>query len=109
MEGSNCFTDRNCDQAGLVLPIAEYSHQGGHCSITGGYVYRGTEQPTLDGVYFYGDFCSGAIWGLRLGNEPVLLLETDLAISSFGEDEAGEVYVVDLRGAVYRIVAESNM
>jgi glucose/arabinose dehydrogenase len=109
MEGSNCFTDRNCDQTGLVLPIAEYGRQGGHCSITGGYVYRGTEQPTLDGVYFYGDFCSGAIWGLRLGNEPVLLLETDLAISSFGEDEAGEVYVVDLRGAVYRIVAESNM
>ena len=106
MEGFHCFTNRNCDQTGLVSPIAEYDHQDGNCSITGGYVYRGVRQPALDGLYFYGDFCSGNIWGLRLGGEPALLLQTDLSISSFGEDEAGELYVVDLRGGIYQVMAK---
>jgi hypothetical protein len=65
MEGAHCFAD-GCEPASqnLVLPIAEYDHGQG-CSITGGYVYRGSQFPALNGVYFYGDYCSGIIWALR--------------------------------------------
>lgn len=106
-EGLHCFQSPGCDTAGLTLPIAEYGHQG-RCSITGGYVYRGQDQPGLTGLYFYGDYCSGEIWVLRHQQdaEPQIQLvaRSGLGISSFGEDEAGELYVTDLRGgAVYRI------
>jgi len=104
MEGLHCFTERNCDTAGLTLPIAEYSHAEGGCAVTGGYVYRGSAYPALNGLYLYGDFCSGKIWGLRVGDRPTLLLDSELSISSFGEDEAGEVYLVDLQGAIYQLV-----
>jgi glucose/arabinose dehydrogenase len=111
MEGFHCLSRSDCDQTGLILPIAEYSHQQG-CSVTGGYVYRGNQFPALDSVYLYADFCSGKIWGLRLGGEPVELsempsgvLDTDLPISSFGEDETGEVYLVSFQGEVYRVVS----
>jgi glucose/arabinose dehydrogenase len=109
MEGRHCFRpSTGCDQSGLVLPIAEYSHEDG-CSVTGGYVYRGDASPALRGVYVFGDFCSGTIWGLAAGGpdlqEPFVLAQTDHAISSFGEDEAGEVYLTDLAsGEVLRIV-----
>jgi glucose/arabinose dehydrogenase len=86
-------------------PIAEYSHAGGACSVTGGYVYRGTNIPALAGFYIFGDYCNGRLWTLvrfggawRLG----LLRDTSYLISSFGEDDAGELYLVDLKGAVYR-------
>ena len=84
---------------------AEYSHDGGNCSVTGGYVYRGEKIPSLQGFYFYGDYCSGKLWSLvRLVGQwhASAILDTDLLISSFGEDEAGELYIVDLRGALYR-------
>jgi glucose/arabinose dehydrogenase len=104
MEGAHCFNPpRNCDRQGLELPVAEYANAGGRCSVTGGYVYRGSAIPRLKGMYVYGDFCSGEIFGLR-GTGQRVLLETRLAISSFGEDEAGEVYVVDHRGGVYRLI-----
>ncbi len=112
MEGTHCFpATAACDKSGLTLPVADYSHQGGHCSITGGYVYRGRLFPALDGVYLYGDFCSGQIWGLTqtaAGTwQSSPLLDSDLGISSFGEDEAGELYVTDLRGGrVYQVVME---
>jgi glucose/arabinose dehydrogenase len=112
MEASHCFEPSSgCDLEGLTLPVAEYEHTQG-CSITGGYVYRGTGYPQMAGVYFFGDFCTGNIWGLRQtssgGWQMALLLETDLTIASFGEDSAGEMYVVDYNsGTVYRLVGSS--
>lgn len=111
LEGQHCFNPRECDPTSLdvVLPVAEYDHGQG-CSVTGGYVYRGARFPGLTGIYFYGDFCSGTIWGLR--HEPdgrwseLELLRTDVSISSFGQDAAGEVYVVDHQGNIFQIVRE---
>lgn len=110
MEATHCFEPpTGCDAGGLELPVAEYDHSQG-CSITGGYVYRGTRYPELEGVYFFGDFCSGNIWGLRQEKSGewsmALLLDTDLTISSFGEDAAGEVYVIGYGdGTIYRLTA----
>jgi glucose/arabinose dehydrogenase len=104
MEGAHCFLPREgCAQKGLVPPVAEYAHEKGRCSITGGYVYRGARLPSLDGAYLYGDYCSGEIFSLVNGVQQILL-STDLSISSFGQDQEGELYVVDHGGAVYRIV-----
>jgi hypothetical protein len=88
--------------------VAEYSHSEGGCSITGGYVYRGSALPEWQGVYLYGDYCSGFVWGLiRPGGvwQSRLLFQTGLRLSSFGEDEQGELYIADLQGAVYRLVS----
>jgi glucose/arabinose dehydrogenase len=105
MEGAHCYKPARCDGQGLELPVAEYANASGRCSVTGGYVYRGTGMPALAGTYVYGDFCSGEVFALRDGRQRVLLA-TRLAISSFGEDEAGEIYVVDHRGGgVYRLIA----
>ncbi len=105
MEGSKCFRPTNCDTRGLEMPVAEYGRDGG-CSVTGGYVYRGSRQPALYGAYLYADFCSGKIWALRHDGaavtEQMLIADTGLSISSFGEDESGEVYVLTFEGAVYR-------
>lgn len=107
MEGRHCFEPRRgCDPTGLDLPIHEYGHELG-CSITGGYVYRGRRIPSLVGWYLFGDYCSGRIWALRREGSGVVvqeLLKSSLSISSFGEDEAGELYVCDhLGGRIYRI------
>ncbi len=91
---------RPSSRRGLTFPVAEYSHDLGF-SITGGYVYRGTRYPTMAGVYFFGDFGSGRIWGLRRIEGAWryrLLANTDLGISSFGEDRDGNLYVCDLNG-----------
>lgn len=107
MEGAHCFLPADCDPEGLVLPVTEYEHQGGDCSVTGGFVYRGESHPDLQGIYVYGDFCSGRIRGLRRDGdgawESVILLASGLQISSFGEDEDGELYVADYRGTLHRI------
>lgn len=107
MEGAHCFNGETCNQAGLVLPVAEYDHTGGNCSVTGGFVYRGSKYPALQGVYFYGDLCSGRLWGLRrVGTDwqNQLLLDTALVITTFGEDEAGNLYVADFAtGDLYSI------
>jgi glucose/arabinose dehydrogenase len=88
-------------------PLFEYDRDAGK-SVTGGYVYRGSEIPWLQGTYVYGDFVDGRIWGLtRAADGTVenrLLLQTPYAISSFGEDDAGELYVVDFGGGIYRMV-----
>jgi glucose/arabinose dehydrogenase len=94
------------DRGELDFPIAEYVHEGGRCSVTGGYVYRGQAIPQLVGMYLYADLCTGEIFGLRAGRQRVLL-DTSMSISSFGEDEPGEVYVVDHRGAIHRIAGAS--
>lgn len=106
MEGTRCNPGIGggvCSTAGFTLPIAEYRHTGGRCSITGGYVYRGSKGAFPSGAYVYADFCSGEIFSL-IGGEQNLLMDTDLNISSFGEDESGEIYVVGLGGTVDRIV-----
>ena len=109
MEASACFNPaEGCDPAGLILPVAEYGHDRG-CSITGGYVYRGVGVPGLAGTYLYADYCAGTIWGLEAAAgkpAPRVLLDSGLSVASFGEDEAGELYVVDLAGGrLLRVVA----
>ena len=101
-EGNHCTNIAPCDSSGLIFPIAEYGHTAGRCSITGGYVYRGGRSALLTGAYVYGDFCTGEIFMLSGGAQTVLL-DTTLQIASFGEDEAGEIYVVGLGGTVHRI------
>jgi glucose/arabinose dehydrogenase len=106
MEGKHCFRSKTCDAAGLIMPAAEYGHGQG-CSVTGGMVYRGREFPQLAGTYLYGDYCSGRIWGLRKQGDQWIsreLAKTRLSISTFGEDESGEVYVADhTSGTIYRV------
>ena len=108
MEGEECYGSGSCDTDGLTLPGFVYPiFSTSDCSITGGHVYRGEAIPALDGIYIYGDFCSGNIWGLLQegdGWSSGLLASTDFRISAFGEDENGEIYVADMvGGAVYRI------
>jgi len=110
MEGSLCFNPMmGCSTGGLALPVVEYDHTQG-CSITGGYVYRGAALPALQGTYFYGDFCQGFVRSFRLANG-VATEQTDWTplrpggnITSFGEDAAGELYLVTSGGGLFRIV-----
>jgi len=103
-EGNQCFRPATgCDRPGLKAPMAFYRHTAGRCSIIGGYVYRGRAIPALVGSYIYGDLCTGEIFALRSGAS-TRLLDTDLTISSFGEDQAGELYVVGIGGTVHRLV-----
>jgi glucose/sorbosone dehydrogenase len=95
-----------CDPSTYRLPIFDYEHSRGRCSITGGYVYRGAEGALPGGTYVYGDYCSGEIFAWN-GTTQSLLLATPLNISSFGEDEQGELYVVGLGGTVSRLAAAS--
>ncbi len=97
MEGSRCYNPDPCDSTGLVLPVAEYDHSQG-CSVSGGHVYRGSRWPRLDGVYLFGDYCSGRIWGLRRaasGWQHQQLAVTGRSISAFGADPSGALFVVD--------------
>ncbi len=105
MEASYDYSGTLYDAATLVLPVAEYSHGDG-CSVTGGQIYRGGALPAWQGVYLYGDFCSGNIWGLLKtsdGFSNSLLFKTNFGISAFGLDEAGELYLADYGGAIYRL------
>jgi uncharacterized protein (TIGR03437 family) len=101
-EGTQCTSLDPCDPGLFTPPIYEYNHSGGRCSVTGGYVYRGSRGSFPDGSYIFGDFCTGEIF-IRNNNTVSLLLDTDLQIVSFGEDEYGEIYVADLRGSVFRL------
>jgi len=112
MEASHCFNPTSCDPATLkvVMPIAEYPHSQG-CSVTGGYVYHGTQFPQLNGVYIYGDYCTGTLWGLRHEADgswsQAELLASGKIISSFGLDAAGELYLIDHRnGEVWQVSVE---
>ena len=114
MEGSLCYNpSSNCNPGGLTMPVAEYSQSAtGGCSVTGGYVYRGTQSPALHGIYLYGDFCSGDIWGLEPdgsgGWSSHALTDAGFLISSFAEDEAGEVYAFDYgAGGLYQVSLRS--
>jgi glucose/arabinose dehydrogenase len=106
-EGRHPYDGNPPDGLNLVEPIAEYDHSQG-CSVTGGRVYRGTKYSDWQGVYLYGDYCSGSIWGLLPGDngnwQGTQLFATNTSISSFGEDEAGEIYLVDHRGSIFKLV-----
>jgi glucose/arabinose dehydrogenase len=100
MEGNHDYDGEA--QPGLLLPAAEYSHDFG-CSVTGGYVYRGS-MPEWNGVYLYGDYCSGTVWGLIRSDgqwQSQVLFEAGVTITSFGQDESGEIYLVSDTGNVY--------
>ncbi|MCI0711344.1 MAG: PQQ-dependent sugar dehydrogenase [Chloroflexi bacterium] len=92
----------------VLMPVAEYDHNQG-CSVTGGYVYHGTELPDLQGTYFYGDYCSGIVWTLsKDGNGDwvnEVFLDTDYNISSFAVDLEGELYLIDHGGQILKLVA----
>lgn len=110
MEGTSCFLESGCDTTGLTMPILEYPHADGSCSVTGGTVYHGENLSDLHGTYIFADFCSGLVWQGVEGDEGNWTMsdpiQSGLAISSFGVDEAGEVYVLDLNsGIVYRLEA----
>ncbi len=110
MEGMHCFIARKCPLAGDTLPNAEYSHAGGNCAITGGYVYRGPTQTALRGQYIFADYCSGRIWTIPYNGQAVntpetLRADTDKMITSFGESENAELYAVTATGDVYRVLA----
>ncbi len=107
MEGLHCYSPASgCDQSGLALPIAEYDHSQG-CAVTGGYVYRGDQIASLQGYYIYGDYCSGYIWALvydgSVVTENKLLVASDLSITSFGQDLAGNLYILDREGSIYTL------
>jgi hypothetical protein len=115
MEGTACFGAASCDRSGLTLPAFEYEHganDANGCSITGGYVYRGTAIPELTGRYFYSDYCRGFIKSF-FATEPAILEQRDWNLNtagqvvSFGRDGAGELYVVSAGGRIFRIVRGS--
>jgi uncharacterized repeat protein (TIGR03806 family) len=106
-EGFACYNPgSNCDTGNLIDPLAVYSHSEG-CSVTGGFVYRGSRLPELYGAYLYGDYCSGNIWALRYDGATTsvqrIVSGSGLNISSFGEDRDGELYVVHLGGTIHRL------
>jgi len=124
MEGKHCFEpSQGCDMSGITLPVTEYNHNNGasmlDCSITGGYVYRGTKIPGLVGTYLYGDFCTMRVYTLAWDKGTIIKegeISADLdsasllgGITSFGEDTSGELYIVmdgANNGTVYRIDPE---
>ncbi len=120
MEGFRCtgLSGCTCNSVALTLPIYDYNHNAGRCSVTGGYVYRGCNIPDLEGTYFFADFCTGEIWSFKVvaGAVTEFMDRTaELApsvgsigsISSFGQDAFGELYIVDIDGDIFRIVPQT--
>ncbi len=116
MEGNHCYPPGtpSCNTAGLILPIAEYDHSAaGGTAVIGGFVYRGSLIPELVGTYVFGDLSSGNIWGLwqdAQGSwQQTLVLTHTLTVSAFGQDAAGELYLIDyINGAVLSLRAAPN-
>jgi glucose/arabinose dehydrogenase len=122
VEGTHCFDadtgggKKSCNKTGLTPPLVEYSHDEG-CSITGGFVYRGKALPALDGRYFYADYCTGLLrsftwqngyvrehwdWKNAIDKQGVIT-----QVSSFGVDQNGELYIVELTGSIYKLVPKA--
>jgi glucose/arabinose dehydrogenase len=107
MEGLSCFNATSCNQTGLTMPILDYGHSPA-CSITGGYVYRGSAMPAIQGHYFYSDFCAGWLRSLRY-QSGAAVDQRDWGITSlpqvksFGQDAAGELYIIS-SSSVYKLV-----
>jgi len=112
MEGNHCFNPTsNCSDATMTLPVAEYDHNGGRCSITGGYRYRGSRSSRLQGTYLYADYCSGTVWGLtNIGGifSSRVLAQTTLGITTFGEDVNGEIYLADNKSGRLFAISEPD-
>jgi glucose/arabinose dehydrogenase len=106
-QGAHPFIDQPTSSE-VTMPIFEYPHAEG-CAITGGYVYRGDALPELQGVYFFGDYCTGRIWTMIHSDAGVwltsLFMDSDQVITSFGEDMQGELYTLDYKGKVHRLEA----
>ncbi len=120
MEGTFCNFSTDaipCNSPLFTPPLLEYTHSAGRCSITGGYVYRGTNETLADGTYIYGDFCTGEVFGVDVATLPLpagpttpsLFLDAPFNIASFGEDEAGELYTVSLGGQVNKLLAATRL
>ncbi len=112
MEGSECYLATTCEQEGLILPVAEYTHQFG-CSVTGGVVYRGSAVPEMYGWYLYGDYCSGRMWALEAGAveggarvEPKVISDGGPQVAAFAEDLDGELYMLSFDLRIYRLVVD---
>ncbi|HET8746591.1 MAG TPA: PQQ-dependent sugar dehydrogenase, partial [Ramlibacter sp.] len=108
MEATSCFGTASCDRAGLTLPVLEYGHDGnGGCSIIGGFVYRGSAIPELQGRYFYSDLCSGwlrsFVFSGGAATDPQQFIANMGSVISFGEDGQKELYVLTAAGQVLRI------
>lgn len=104
MEGNHCYKPDNCTRTGIA-PRAEYGHDVG-CVVIGGYVYRGTEMPELDGWYVYGDFCSGRVWAVDAGSDTggaIPIADTGASISSFAQDANGELYMLTFDKGVLKL------
>jgi glucose/arabinose dehydrogenase len=111
MEAKHCYGPATCQQDGITLPVAEYSHDDG-CSITGGYVYRGQAYPALVGQYVFSDYCSGNLWAINAadtlaqGSADITRYGVaQISPTGFGEDEAGELYLVNGSGQIFRLSA----
>ncbi len=109
-EGNHVYLPDAPEPLSVTMPIYEYPHDEG-CSVTGGYVYRGANLPELQGYYFFGDYCGGQIWASYRtesgGWFTTLFMDTEYTISSFAEDAAGELYLIDYKGGVYRLESKS--
>lgn len=112
MEGFLCFNPSiDCNPGGLTLPVLDYPHLSGACSVTGGYVYRGSVKPDLQGTYFYADYCAGFVRSFRYRNgqateqmEWPLLSPPGDSITSFGEDSSGELYLMTQGGGLFKFI-----
>ena len=120
MEGLSCtgLSGCTCNGPELTLPVRDYGHNGGNCSVTGGFVYRGCAIPDLAGTYFFADYCSGRIWSFEISGGAAVNFTnrtTELApavgainqITSFGTDALGEIYILDQGGEIYKIVPDT--
>jgi glucose/arabinose dehydrogenase len=113
LEATHCYNpSTGCTApAAYVPPVVEYSHGSNDsygCAITGGYVYRGTAYPSMQGIHFSADYCTGRVFGVQNTGGTwhfTELAQPGYSVSSFGEDEAGNLYVVDIGGAIYQVVA----
>jgi glucose/arabinose dehydrogenase len=113
LEGRHCLEGASCDDKGMIAPVVEYDHRSG-CSVTGGQVYRGKALPQLAGIYFFSDYCTGLVRGFRWRDgavadywdwKPALDPAHRLAaVSSFGVDADGELYILSLDGIVWKLV-----
>jgi glucose/arabinose dehydrogenase len=105
MEGKHCYNASSCNTSGKWKPVAEYTHSHGNCSITGGFVYRGSDYPALVGQYVFADFCSGRIYTMpAAGSGLWMRRDWTQNITSFGEGEDGELYAVTIAGRLYQVV-----
>jgi glucose/arabinose dehydrogenase len=111
MEGDRCYSSPTCDQTGLTLPVVSNDRTRGECAIVGGYVYRGAEFPELQGTYVYSDACSGGLWildartAIAQGHADTFEVgSADTPPYSFGEDESGELYLVNHAGEIQHLV-----